>query len=419
MIVTPEGCYASSRHGARRLNVRFRGEVYGIDSYVEKFYRPDIVESVLSGIKLANLDTLGDVGSPPSVSIEEVEKLTEELVRVHLQVTDTGGGIGDVRILLNDSVVALDNIPEQETSRGRRLPLSYLVRTVRGSNLISAVAFNRDNTMSGNRADREFLSRLRRERPASLHALVIGINEYKNPGLQLTYAVPDAKLIAETIRKAADPLFDRVDLRVLTTREQTTAGSVLEALRSYGNLPPQDLFLFYVAGHGLVDQGEYFLITSDVGSLSPRKLRETAVSQETIKKLVANVPTFKKLIIIDTCSSQALGESLQAALLTRGLTEDTVFKVLSRAMGVTILSAAKSTQEALEGYRGHGLFTYVVADGLRGAADHDRDGYIKTFELADYLDNEVPRLAEQVFKRAQYPTVSPAGQGFPIGKVVE
>ncbi len=34
-----------------------------------------------------------------------------------------------------------------------------------------------------------------------------------------------------------------------------------------------------------------------------------------------------------------------------------------------------------------------------------------------YADSEVPILAEQVFKRAQYPTAQPTGQAFPVGKV--
>ena len=97
--------------------------------------------------------------------------------------------------------------------------------------------------------------------------------------------------------------------------------------------------------------------------------------------------------------------------------EDTAIKVLSRAVGSTILSASTSVQEALEGYQGHGLFTYVLADGLKGKADKGRSGFVRTTELADYVDNEVPQLAEQVFQRAQYPTISISGQAFPIGQV--
>lgn len=82
-----------------------------------------------------------------------------------------------------------------------------------------------------------------------------------------------------------------------------------------------------------------------------------------------------------------------------------------------MLSASTSTEQALESYRGHGLLTYVIAEGLQGKADRDGDGFVSTLELATYVDEHVPILAEQVFKRAQYPMVSPSGQGFPLAKV--
>jgi uncharacterized caspase-like protein len=93
--------------------------------------------------------------------------------------------------------------------------------------------------------------------------------------------------------------------------------------------------------------------------------------------------------------------------------EDMYFLVVR----ITILSASTSQQEALEGYQGHGLFTYVLVEGLKGKADYDKDGFIKTLELANYIDDKVPILAEKIFKRSQYPTATPHGQAFPIGKV--
>jgi hypothetical protein len=166
-----------------------------------------------------------------------------------------------------------------------------------------------------------------------------------------------------------------------------------------------------------LDDGEYFLITSNVGSTNTPKLRADAISQNTLKELVANIPATKKLIVIDTCSAGKLGNAIQTAMLTRGMSEDTAMKVLSRAVGSTILSASTSVQEALEGYQGHGLFTFVLSEGLNGKADKSKTGYIKTTELADYVDNEVPVLAEKISKRAQYPTISISGMGFPIGQV--
>jgi uncharacterized caspase-like protein len=112
-----------------------------------------------------------------------------------------------------------------------------------------------------------------------------------------------------------------------------------------------------------------------------------------------------------------MGDALQVAMLTRGMSDDTAMKILSRAVGSTVLSASTSVQEALEGYKGHGLFTYVIVEGLNGKADADKDGYVKTLELADYADTQVPELAERIFKRKQFPIVSPSGQGFPLAKV--
>ncbi len=105
-------------------------------------------------------------------------------------------------------------------------------------------------------------------------------------------------------------------------------------------LNPNDMFLIFVASHGLVDNGVFYLVTSNVGSLSTRRLKKSALSQSDITKLISNIPTGKKLIILDTCYSGALGDSIKVALLTRGMSEDTAIKILSRATGTTILSAS-------------------------------------------------------------------------------
>lgn len=74
------------------------------------------------------------------------------------------------------------------------------------------------------------------------------------------------------------------------------------------------------------------MITSNVGALSTQRLKSDALSQVQLKELVANIPSTKKLIVIDTCNAAALGDAIQAAMLTRGMSEDTAMKVLSRAV---------------------------------------------------------------------------------------
>jgi len=62
--------------------------------------------------------------------------------------------------------------------------------------------------------------------------------------------------------------------------------------------------------------------------------------------------------------------------------------------------------------------TWVLAKGMKGKADKGKTGYIKTTDLVDYVESEVPEIAEKHFKRKQYPTTAISGQGFPIGKTV-
>lgn len=420
IITTSNGYYNSSPKGDQYLSVKVRGKDYTIEQLRESFYRPDLVKVAISGGSLKDLKKVADVKPPPVVAIVDTPKSIDKSDAViTLKISDAGGGIGDIRLYLNGSAVMLDSTRGVKivASNQNEIYKTYKLKLSNGLNSIRAIAFNSDNTMQSTAAIQEITAAFKAVGKPSLYALVIGINEYKNPKLQLNYAVADATLFANTLKKGAAPLFEKVEVKTISSKEETTRENILKELKAMQSLNPDDLFVLYVASHGTVDDGEYFLITSNVGSTRTERLKTDAIGQSVFKELIGNIPATKKLIIIDTCNAGALGEAIQVAMLTRGMSEDTAMKILSRAVGSTILSASTSIQEALEGYQGHGLFTYVLAEGLKGKADKGNTGYVKTTELADYVDNEVPALAEKIFKKAQYPTISISGQTFPIGKV--
>ena len=421
LVTTPNGYYNASEKGDQYLSVMIGGHPYSIGQLRESFYRPDLVTVALSGGSLKEFRKMADIKQPPAVAIIDTPgSVAGQEATITLKISDTGGGIGDIRLYLNGTAVVLDSsrgVAVVPAKSAGDVVNKYNIKLSSGANTIRAIAFNGDNSMQSTDALHTINASFKTAAKPSLYALVIGINEYKNPKLQLNYAVADAKLFADTLSKAAAPLFQNVVVKRLLTPAETAQENILKELKSFRSLNPDDLFVFYVASHGTVDDGEYFLITSNVGSTSTTKLKADAISQNTLKEIVANIPATKKLIVIDTCSAGKLGDAIQTAMLTRGMSEDTAMKVLSRAVGSTILSASTSVQEALEGYKGHGLFTYVLAEGLNGKADKGKSGFVRTTELADYVDNEVPALAEKVFKRAQYPTISISGMGFPIGQM--
>ena len=420
VVITANGYYNSSEKGDQYLSVTVGGKPYSIAQLRESFYRPDVVKLALSGGSLKNFAKLSDIKQPPMVSIVNTPaSVDKDEAGVTLKIIDSGGGIGDIRLYLNGAAVMLDSSRGVKVVSNSQNEISktYNLKLTKGLNSLRAIAFNGDNTMQSSDALYEITATFQADTKPALYAVVIGINDYKNPKLQLNYAVADATLFSGSLKKGASGLFEKVHIKMLTTAEATTNENIIKELKAMRSLNPDDLFVFYVASHGTVDDGEYFLITSNVGSTRTEKLRADAVSQTVFKELIANIPATKKLIIIDTCNAGALGGAIQTAMLTRGMSEDTAMKVLSRAVGSTVLSASTSIQEALEGYNGHGLFTYVLSEGLQGKADKGKTGYVRTTELADYVDNEVPILAEKIFKKAQYPTISISGQGFPVGKI--
>ena len=139
---------------------------------------------------------------------------------------------------------------------------------------------------------------------------MVGIQEFKNTNLNLTYPVEDAKLFAKTLQTYSTTLFSKVDVSPRSRRPTPRATHCSKHQRHAGAVGPDDLFVFYVASHGVTDNGEYFLITSNVGSVSTEHLKTDAISKEELTALVANMPATKKLLVIDTCHAEALGNAL-------------------------------------------------------------------------------------------------------------
>ena len=109
------------------------------------------------------------------------------------------------------------------------------------------------------------------------------------------------------------------------------------------------------------------------------------------------------------------GLNAQSLIGRRGLDDVEMVKRLNRKSGAVVL-AAESAEQAMEGYEGHGLFTYALLEALRGKAERDGDGLISTAELQGYVEKRTQELAEQVFKINQ--SAVPSSQGsFEVLKV--
>src|SRR6202048_4676277 len=86
---------------------------------------------------------------------------------------------------------------------------------------------------------------------------------------------------------------------------------------------------------------------------------------------------------------------------------------MTRARGRTFLTATTDDAPALEGDRGHGVFTYALLDALEHA-DVNKNGLIEVSELADYIDQKVPDLSFEAFRLRQIPQRTIVGNNFAL-----
>ena len=191
-----------------------------------------------------------------------------------------------------------------------------------------------------------------------------------------------------------------------------------------GKVQAQDVFILYLAGHGMTLDGEYHFIPADVIYENALALRAGSVQQERLQRWLSAIPAQKSLVLLDTCASGAFVTALSGTVTqlasVRGLSEKGAIDKLMRATGRAVIAASTEQQFALEGHSGHGVFTYALLEGLGGKADieGDGDGAITVDELSAYVAKEVPRITLQKWGYEQFPMRQVGGMPFSIGLVL-
>ena len=119
-----------------------------------------------------------------------------------------------------------------------------------------------------------------------------------------------------------------------------------------------------------------------------------------IQTIFGRIEAERMIMFVDACYSGAVGGRTFAStrLRTRDMAVDDQFlDRLTRAKGRAIVTASRPSELSVElSELGHGLFTYYLVDGLKGAADLNRDGVVTLQELYEYVEAQVSRKARAV-----------------------
>jgi uncharacterized caspase-like protein len=442
--MTPEGFFDASPAGEKSLTVVRGLESFSIDQFYQSLYRPDLVHEKLAGDPKglvreasAQLDLPKALasGNPPDVrlvlssQVAGTGQADNAAVTVTAQVTDRGGGVGKIEWRVNGVTVGVDSSTPSRSSA----QLSRRVALDPGTNTIQVVAYNSANLVASMPSRLEVVAQTvapsitptHPSVPAGLPVaapkprlflLAAGINEYADKRIKLAYAVPDAKDIARGFEQASTGLYQSAEVKLMTDAEVTRDKLDAAFADLAGKTSTSDVFVLYLGGHGKTVDGRYYFIPQDF--TFDREINDKAlsaavkakgISQGQWQEWFASIPARKSVILFDTCDSGTI-----AGDETQELERTTANDRLAQATGRSILAASGGSQEAIEGYRGHGLFTYQVLDAIF-RADGDNSGSVELNELAAYVYGQVSELSQKVFNQRQVPQMRLVGN-YPLAK---
>lgn len=205
-------------------------------------------------------------------------------------------------------------------------------------------------------------------------ALIVGLDNY--PKCPLSGCVNDAVTVANIVSKNEDgsPNFE-VKTILDVVPQRTLMKNIYELFD--GN---SDVELFYFAGHGLVNNGVSYIVTTDYDDYN------YGVRLDDILKAANASKAKHKIIILDSCYSGAMG--------TPGFFGNDQAII---GDGLTILTSSMSNQTSAE-VDGHGLFTALLLEALKGGAA-DVTGSITPGSIYAYIDKALgPWEQRPVFK---------------------
>lgn len=425
---TPEGYYDASANGHTLFGWQVnRGllaapDFFRADQFQKNLERPDVLERLLTTGSLNA--ALGQARlQPPAQPDRIVAEQIEATPRITVMTPHMGDAVdkttATVRALIdlpkkaeldqakafaNGVVAGQRRLVEERQAEGRKQLLYEWTAGLPAEPrvLVQIVAGTKANTVA---LGSVFVERKKIERASRLprlYLLAVGVDKYRDPAIQpLRYAVADAQSIVDLLSIKAAGLFHVAKPKLQTneqvTRErwQATFAEMSQQLKDEAQ--PDDLFVIFMAGHGVVDPDEqqYYFASYDLSASDVLRGVYTGSISWRDFELLADVPC-RKLAFLDTCHSGAIQplrtRDLKAAI--RALQEDVVLTVAA--------SAGNERSEEKTAWQ-HGAFTKTLLEGLEGAADASRDGAVSLDELIAYVKNQVPKLTEG----RQNPTAAP------------
>jgi WD40 repeat protein len=283
----PDGYYASSESGDNLIGWHVnRGkdvepDFYRAVQFERQFYRPDLLQTQIADSLTITKKAAG------SFSIHQINDIAPPRIRIESSLVNDSGEIEitvaaekisrpmqDVTVYANLLPVASNRERRLEANETAKFRRTFRFPASSGDNLIRVEVNN--GVSLGLTEQWVEAPAMKQVAPpkGDLYVLSVGVNRFdhisaadKSQVPNLRYAVNDATKLAELLQNSIPkPEYNQVHVRLLadSSQDQPTRQNILEALRFFEQVEPNDTALLFLASHGLSDKtGNYYFLPQD------------------------------------------------------------------------------------------------------------------------------------------------------------
>lgn len=453
-VVDPEGRYDASDPDNSPGLIWVTDDLRPIElnELKKRYYTPHLLALILRSERLPEVKGLDTIAPPPLLAV--ATPYDPETHKIQIQITDDGGGIGNMITTVNQRQLSEMGPPTLRNNQKSAIVTVDLSQApiVPGENKLVFRASDAKGEIRSYPLEVSYNAPAARgvtlvessaalqQQPGKFYAIVVGTT-YSTENMKLKLPAEDAESIADGLRVGAAELYGKENIwvRMLDGRSKEendlpTKKNIRDAFAEvHAKAHLEDTLLVYLSGHGMVSESkpdQWYYLTADARSMDVDamgdQLRDlSTVSIDELKQWLSepkqSMP-LKQVVILDTCAAGVAGKALNQLAAGRGNYGDQRrgLEDLKDGTGSFILMGSSADRASYEANRyGHGLLTYALLDGMRG---HSLDAS-SLLQVLPWFQNSVetvPGLAKSIGEIQQPEVIVPTqARSFPVALLPE